>query len=96
MKDYHLTILSPDGEVFNGNVICLSLRGAEGDLAVYDGHIPFITTVKQGKCTVTLPDETEVDANLDSGILDVGKEEVKLLIGDKNAFGDSFKEKNQS
>ncbi len=86
MKSYKLTILSPDGEVFNGDAICLSLRGAEGDLAIMGGHIPFITTVKPGKCVVTLPDESEMEGYLETGILDVGKEDVKLLVGKKDLF----------
>lgn len=86
MQKYHLTVLSPDGEVFNDEVIGISLRGAEGDLAVYGGHIPFITTVKPGKCTIFKTEEEELEADLEEGILDVGKENVKLLIGDKNAF----------
>lgn len=86
MKDYHLTVMSPDGEVFSGNVIELSLRGAMGDLAVFAGHVPFITTVKPGRCKVVLTDESELTGNLETGILDVGKEEVRLLVGDKHVF----------
>lgn len=86
MKNYHLTILSPDGEVFNDDVICLTLRGAEGDLAVFAGHVPFVTTVKPGKCVVTLTNEDELEGQLNSGILNVGKDGVNLLVGDKNLF----------
>ena len=86
MKTYHLTVSSPDGEAFNGDVISILLRGAMGDLAVFSGHVPFITTVKPGKCVITLPDESELSGQISSGILNVGKESVTLLIGDKNAF----------
>ncbi|MBP5181364.1 MAG: F0F1 ATP synthase subunit epsilon [Clostridiales bacterium] len=87
MTGYKLKVLSPDGEIFDGEVISLLLRGADGDLAVFAGHIPFITTVKPGKCVITLPDEKEIEGELTSGILDVGSDEVQLLIGDKKAFG---------
>ena len=86
MKDYHLTILSPDGEVFNDKVIALSLRGAEGDLAVFGGHVPFITTVKPGKLKVTLTNEEELEGYIETGILNVGNEDVNLLVGDKDIF----------
>lgn len=86
MKEYQLKIMSPDGEVFNDKVISLSLRGAEGDLAVLGGHVPFITTVKPGKCVVTLPNEEELEGKLDSGVLDVGNDSVTLLVGNKNLF----------
>ena len=87
MTTYQLSVLSPNGEIFNGEVISVLLRGAEGDLAVFSGHIPFITTVKPGKCVITLPSEEEVEGELTSGILDVGNEGVKLIIGNGDAFG---------
>lgn len=87
MMTYKLSVLSPDGEIFNGDVLSLLLRGADGDICILAGHIPLITTVKPGRCVITLPSEQEIEGELASGILDVGKDEVKLLIGDKNAFG---------
>lgn len=87
MKNYHLTILSPEGEVFNDDVICLTLRAAEGDMAVFAGHVPFITTVRPGKCVVTLTNEEEMEGYLETGVLNVSNESVSLLVGDKKFFG---------
>lgn len=86
MTTFELTVLSPVGEVFKGDVISLMLRGAEGDLAVFAGHVPFVTTVKPGKCVITLPSEDEMEGELTTGILDVGKDGVKLLVGSSDAF----------
>ena len=86
MTTYELTVLSPVGEVFKGDVISLMLRGAEGDLAVFAGHVPFVTTVKPGKCVITLPSEDEMEGELTTGILDVGKDGAKLLVGSIDAF----------
>ena len=86
MTTYHLKVLSVSGELFGGEVISLSLRGAEGDLAVYAGHVPFITTVRPGKCVITLPDESEISSELSSGILEVAKDEVRLLVGQETVF----------
>lgn len=87
MTSYQLSVLSPDGEIFNGEVISLLLRGADGDMCVLAGHIPLITTVKPGKCVITLPDEEEITGDLKAGILDVGKDKVKLIVGNDDAFG---------
>ena len=81
MRTYPLTIVTPDGTILDSDVICLSVRGAEGDLAVYAGHIPFVTTVKSGSAVVTMPDETEKKWNIASGILNVREEKVTLLTG---------------
>ena len=47
MKNYHLIISTPDGNVFDGEAAMLTVRGSEGELAVLAGHIPFITAVKK-------------------------------------------------
>ena len=56
MKTYQLTVSTPDGHVYDGDVVALFLRGAEGDLAVMAGHIPFATVVQAGKCKIETDD----------------------------------------
>ena len=79
MKTYTLKISSPDGDIFSGDVISLSLRGADGDLAVLADHIPFITSVQSGSCKIVLEDETEKDAHIGGGLLTVAADGVTLL-----------------
>ncbi len=81
MNTYKLTIATPDGNQFQGEVYALYLRGADGDLAVLAGHTPFITSVQPGTCRVHLPDDEEKSATLDGGLLTVGAEAVTLLSG---------------
>ena len=73
MNTIHLIIASPDGALFEDDVLELSLRGADGDLAVMAGHIPFVTSVKEGECRVTFPEE-EKTATIGGGMLSVTKE----------------------
>ena len=79
MNEYHLTVSTPSGTVFDGDAVFLSLRGAGGDLAVMAGHIPFVTTVKKCVCKVRFPDETEKTADCEIGLLTVSKNGVHLL-----------------
>ncbi len=81
MNTYKLTIASPDGNAFEGEVVCLSVRGVEGELAVMAGHIPFVTTVKACDCRIELPDGTEKTGRTDGGILTVSGESATLLSG---------------
>ena len=81
MNTFKLSITSPDGELFSGEVLRIILRGAEGDLAIMAGHIPFVTTVKSGECRILLEDETEKTGYADGGILTVSAEKVTLLSG---------------
>lgn len=79
MNTYHLIIASADGTAFDGEAVMLSLRGADGDLAILAGHEPFITSVKSGACRVQVS-ETEVrEGTVESGLLTVSEEKVMLL-----------------
>ena len=80
MKTFPLVVSSPDGDLFHGDVIKLSLRGSEGDLAVMAGHIPFVTAVKPGKIVIELLEEDKI-AHSDGGILSVSDTTVTLLSG---------------
>ena len=81
MNTFKLTVSSPDGDIFSGEIVNLSLRGAMGDLAVMAGHIPFITSVVPGECKIEFEDGDEKLATTEGGILTVGSDKVTLLAG---------------
>lgn len=81
MNTFTLTIATPDGSRFQGEVIGLFVRGVDGDLAILAGHMPFITSVQAGKCRIHLPDDEEKSATLDGGLLTVSDKAVTLLSG---------------
>ena len=79
MAMFKLTISSPNGNVFDGEVTCLMLRGAEGDLAVLAGHTPFVTSVQPCKVVIDVDEENQMVATVQGGLLTVGKDSVTLL-----------------
>lgn len=82
MKNYHLIISTPDGNVFDGDAAMLTVRGSEGDLAVLAGHIPFITAVKECVSNIIFADNTEKRAKIGGGILTVNQNITTLLTSD--------------
>ncbi len=79
MKEFSLTVSSPDGNIFSGKAVFLSLRGAEGDLAVLADHAPFVTSVQPCTCAFELHDGTEKAFRIGGGLLTVAKNNVTLL-----------------
>lgn len=79
MNTFHLIVSSPDGNLFDGEVINLSVRGIEGELAVMAGHIPFITSVKPCECRIELEDGTQKTGFTESGLLSVSSDTTTLL-----------------
>ena len=80
MKLFPLVISSPDGDLFRGDILKITLRGSEGDLAILAGHIPFVTAVKAGKVKIELDDEDRFGMT-DGGLLSVSESTVTLLSG---------------
>ena len=81
MNKFTLTVSSPDGNLFKDDVIKLTLRGAEGDLAVLAGHTPFITSVKSGECHIHISDSEVKTATTEGGLLCVADNTVTFLTG---------------
>jgi len=79
MNTFPLIISSPDGNVFEGEVSALFVRGQGGDLAVLKGHIPFITPVVPCTCRFTDADDNERAGQIESGLLTVTMDSVTLL-----------------
>ena len=82
MRSYLLKISSPEGDLFSGNVVMLTVRGTEGELAVMAGHVPFVSYVKPCDCKIELEDGSEKIGRIQGGVLTVSKDKVILLSGD--------------
>ena len=80
MNSIFLTVSTPDGNVFSGDIYKLSVRGAEGDLAVMPGHIPFVTSVRSGEISIENCGGELKKALVGGGILTVGADKVNLLV----------------
>lgn len=48
----HFSLVSPERELFAGDVDQVDAPGAEGDFGVLAGHAPFMTTLKEGPLKV--------------------------------------------
>ncbi len=81
MKMFHLTVSSPDGNIFDGEIYKLDVRGVMGELAIMAGHIPFVTSIKSAPCKVWLDEDTPKEATVDGGLLTVDKNGATLLAG---------------
>ena len=81
MKTFPLTISSPDGNIFSGDVVKLDVRGLEGELAIMAGHIPFVTAIKNAPCKVWMNEEECKNAHADGGILSVDENGATLISG---------------
>ena len=81
MKTFKFVISTPDGNFYEGDIVKVSLRGTEGDLAVLANHTPFVTSVKPCRAHIELEDGTVKYFSLERGLFSVGLESVNLMSG---------------
>jgi F-type H+-transporting ATPase subunit epsilon len=48
----HFSLVSPERQLFSGDVDQVDAPGTEGDFGVLAGHAPFMTTLKEGQIRV--------------------------------------------
>ena len=81
MNTFILTVASPDGTKFQGDVFKLDVRGVEGELAIMAGHIPFVTSLVNSDCYIWTDEDTKKKAHTDGGLLTVETDSATLIAG---------------
>ena len=59
MKELHLSIVSPEKSIFDGNVKIVTLPGMIGSFSILPGHAPIVSSLKAGTLSYTTMDGEE-------------------------------------
>lgn len=78
MSSFHLQIVTPDGEFFDGPAERVKVRTINGDVAILAGHIPYVTALGTGEASVTVDGEVR-KAAASGGMLSVTPEVVRVV-----------------
>ena len=78
MKLFKLSVVTPDGEVFNGEAESLLVHAEEGDLEILAGHVDFVASIGTGRARIRTESGTMLAA-CSGGFLNVSKEKVSLV-----------------
>jgi len=74
----HFSLVSPERELFAGEVDQVDAPGTEGDFGVLPGHAPFMTTLKEGRVHVHV-DQLEHVFEVRGGFADVTPQGLTVL-----------------
>ncbi|HEY2709142.1 MAG TPA: ATP synthase F1 subunit epsilon [Caulobacteraceae bacterium] len=74
----HFSLVSPQRELFAGDVDQVDAPGSEGDFGVLAGHAPFMTTLKEGRVKAYDGEEVMV-FEVRGGFADVTAEGLTIL-----------------
>ena len=81
MASYHLTIVTPLGEIFNGRVESISAHGQLGHFGVLAGHAAMISALAKGVLKIT-SEGTDKFFVHQTGILEVKPDHDVLILVD--------------
>jgi len=78
MKDFSLTIVTPDGLAFDGQAQELIVRTTTGDLGVLAGHVNCVAPLGMGLATIVVDGQKRYGACI-GGMVSVLNGQVKLV-----------------
>lgn len=79
MEKLHLNIVSPEKELFNGEVESVTLPGMMGSFSILPHHAPIVSSLKEGTLVyVTEGEEHELD--IQSGFVEMSSGKVAVCI----------------
>ena len=79
MASYHLQIVTPDRKVYDGLAEKLIVRTIHGDVCILPHHIDYATPLGIGEARVTDGEGKERIAACNGGMLNVNKNDVRLI-----------------
>ena len=79
---FKLSIITPAGQAFEGDVHSVAVCGLEGGFEVYGGHAPMGAALKPGKFTIRATAGVSTLA-LSDGILEVSVDHNVLVLADR-------------
>lgn len=72
-------IITPDQNIFKGEVKFVSVPGIDGSLGILDNHAPLITTLTAGDILLRKEDNSEENIEVKGGVLEVLNNRVIIL-----------------
>ena len=76
----HVSVVSAEEEIFDGDAEFVALPGEVGELGIYPMHTPLITRIRPGAVRIKVPGKAEEEfVFVAGGLLEVQPDEVTVL-----------------
>lgn len=76
---YYLTVVSIERKIFSGMVHKIQVTGTEGEMGIFPGHTPLLTSIKPGILRIVKSYDHEEYVYISGGILEVQRNVVTIL-----------------
>lgn len=75
-----ISILSPDKEIFHGEITSVKIPGVRGQFEILNNHAPIVSALGDGAVRVIKKDGGNLSFSIEKGFVEVLNNEVSLLV----------------
>ncbi|WP_455590833.1 ATP synthase F1 subunit epsilon [Bacteroides sp.] len=76
----HLSIVSPEKEIYNGEVSSVTLPGTMGAFSILPQHAPIVSSLKEGKVIYVTGEGEEHTLDIHGGFVEMSNEEASVCV----------------
>lgn len=75
-----IAVLTPDKEVFQGEIQSLTVPGTSGEFQILSNHAPIVSSLQAGKVSIKKASGEMMNFRISSGFVEVLSNNVALLV----------------
>lgn len=80
MSTLHLSIVTPEGQIYDGGAKMVTLPGSEGEFGVLPGHADTVSLLSPGVIEVIMPNDQKEFVTINWGYAKVNERYVDVLV----------------
>ena len=74
-----LEIITPEKEIFNGEVTSVRFPGTNGEFEILNNHAPIISTLEKGEIRVITSNKNTENFNINGGVIEMQNNKIIVL-----------------
>ncbi len=75
-----IAVLTPDKEIFSGEITSVKVPGVSGQFEILSNHAPLVSALTEGEVRILKKDGQKMNFNIEKGFLEVLNNSVSLLV----------------
>ena len=76
----NISVLTPDKEIFKGQITSVKVPGSGGQFQVLKNHAPVVSALSKGNVTIAKNDGSKLVFGIEKGFIEVLNNEISLLV----------------
>ena len=76
----NITVLTPDQEIYQGELISVKVPGVGGQFEILKNHAPLVSALEKGSVRLKINNSESMNFSIEKGFIEVLNNEVSLLV----------------